>query len=236
MLEITIDRRGEISIENIQYMLENFPGYATRAIASAMKSEGFRLSQLIKLVIAGRGVDGSWPDLNPHTGILAKRSTRSDKELWIKNYRTLWRGEKGSKERYKSYHYVSGEKKGLRRPIKSSRKEPQSRMKNAIGYSFDDETSTLDVSFQSTIFKSRRDKMRFLMHLQAEGYTKVITPRMRKMLFAMGFPIRKDTTMLKVPKRESIQPVFDQQKNTIVKNLDEKFAAALNRYIFGGSA
>jgi len=225
MLEITIDRRGEISIENMEYMLDNFPGYATRAIASAMKSEGFRLSQLIKLVIAGRGVDGSWPDLSPHTGILSRRYGKDGRARSVKNYRMVWKGEKGHKVRVREYKPV----------MLSTRKNPQDRIKNAIGYLYDENTQTVDVSFQNGLFKSKRDRLRFLLHLQAEGYTKVITPRMRKMLFAMGFPIRKGTTMLKVPKRESIQPVFDQQKNTIVKNLDEKFAAAMNRYIFGGS-
>lgn len=224
MLEITIDRRGEISIENIGWMMEQFPAYASRAIASALKSEGYRLSQLIKLVIAGKGVDGSWPPLNPHTGVLSRKTGQGGQARWMKNYRMVWRGEKGKKKRVREY----------KSQILSSRLEPQARIKNAIGYLYDEQLQSVDVSFQNGIFKSRRDRMRFLMHLQSEGYAKTITPKMRKMLFSMGFPVKKETTMLKVPKRESIQPVFDNQKNQIVKNIDEKFAAALNRYIWGG--
>lgn len=224
MLEITIDRRGEISIENIEWMMSQFPAYASRAIASALKSEGYRLSQLIKLVIAGKGVDGSWPMLNPHTGVLARKIGKGGQSRWVKNYRMVWRGEKGKKKRVKEY----------KAQILSTRLEPQSKIKNAVGYLYDEQLQSVDVSFQNGIFKSRRDRMRFLMHMQSEGYSKVITPRMRKMLFSMGFPVRKETTMLNVPKRASIQPVFDHQKNQIVRNIDEKFAAALNRYILGG--
>ena len=235
MLELIIDPRGEVAIDNLEYLMEQFPGYAQRAVASALKSEGFRLSQIIKMVIAGRGVDGSWPLLNPHTGILKRRFDQQGKERWLKNWRSVWVGKKGDKQRMQSYRYLRGERKNQRRVILSTLTEPQSRIRNAVGYAYDEQTNSVDVSFNGQLFSSgKRARMRFLLHQQSEGYSKTITPKMRKMLFAMGFPIKKETLELKVPQRESIQPVFDHQKETIVKNIDEKFQAALNRYIFGG--
>jgi hypothetical protein len=225
MLEIVIDKRGEIAIDNLEWLMDQFPGHARRAIASALKSEGFRLAQIIKMVIAGKGVDGTWPDLNPHTGVLSRKIGKGGKSQWVKNYRMVWRGERGKKYRVREY----------KSQILSSRKAPQAKIKNAIGYTYDEDTNSVDVSFQNGIFRTKRDRLRFLMHLQSEGYSKVITPKMRKMLFALGFPVKKETTHLKTPKRESIQPVFEQQKHTIVKNLDAKFQSALDRYIFRGA-
>lgn len=227
MLEIIVDPRGEIAIDNLEYLMDQFPGFASRAIASALKSEGYRLSQILKLVSAAHGVSGDWPLLNPHTGVLERktirRGPRAGQTQMVKNFKWVWKGEKGKKKRVKEY----------RGQILSTKRDPQAKLRNIIGYQFDEDTTSVDISIQPAA-GSRRNRLRYLMHLQSEGYSKAITPRMRKMLFALGFPIKKETTQLTTPQRALFQPVFDQQKETIIRNIDQKFQDALNRYIFGG--
>lgn len=227
MLEILIDRRGEISVENIEYMIASFPGYANRAIASALKSEGYRLSQILKMVSAAHGVSGNWPLLNPHTGILdrmkIRKGPKAGQTKWVKNFRWVWKGEKGKKKRVKEY----------RGKILSTKRDPQARIRNIIGYKFDESTLSVDISVQPSA-GTRRNRLRFLMHLQSEGYSRTITPKMRKMLFALGFPVNRQTRELTTPQRALFQPVFDHQKNTIVNNINQKFQDAIRRYIFGG--
>ncbi len=213
-LDIRVDPRGEVNIENLEAFFDTFPGTAQRALASAMKSEGYRLSQIIK--IAAKALE---PKLNPHTGILAQ--ARNAQRI-VKNYRMRWRGRKGSKTRYRAYWNSRT----------SSRLQPISRMANAIGYNFDDVTGTLDVTFQKGLFGgSQGSRMRYLMHKQAEGGSTVITPRMRRFLFAMGFPVSKGLQSLIMPQRPLFQPVFDAQKSIIVDMIKQKFNANIQRYL-----
>jgi hypothetical protein len=211
-LEIKIDPRGEINIENLEMFFETFPGTAMKALSSAMKSEGYRLSQILK--IAARALE---PKLNPHTGIMAKAHGGAS---LVRNFRTQWRGQKGSKTRYREYW---GSKV-------SSLQQPISRMANAIGYTFDETTGTLDISFQKNL-GSRANRLRYLMHKQAEGGMTIMTPRMRRMLFAMGFPVTKGLTSLIMPQRPLFQPVFDAQKDTIIAMIQQKFNANIQRYM-----
>ena len=211
-LDIRVDPRGEVNIENLEAFFDTFPGTAQRALASAMKSEGYRLSQIIK--IAAKALE---PKLNPHTGILAQ--ARNAQRI-VKNYRMRWRGQKGSKTRYREYWNSRT----------SSRLQPISRMANAIGYTFDETTGTLDVSFQKNL-GSRANRLRYLMHKQAEGGVTTLTPRMRRFLFAMGFPVNKGLQSLIMPQRPLFQPVFDAQKSIIVDMIKQKFNANIQRYM-----
>lgn len=213
MLEIYFDKRGELAIENLSALLKAFPQYAERAAASALKSEGYRLRDLIKDAIRRGGVDSEWSKLNPHTGVLARAKKGS-----VKNYKMAWKGPKGSKRRVRQYKDV----------MLSTRLAPLSKLYGAVRYEYDDETQTMNIGFLQSAGVSAG--MLKLARMHAQGFETPITPRMRKMLFALGFPIKKSTTTLKTPARPVIDPVFQQEKNNITRNLELKFFKSLERY------
>jgi len=69
-----------------------------------------------------------------------------------------------------------------------------------------------------------------LAGMHAKGFETNITPHMRKMLFALGFPVKKSTTVLKTPARPVIEPVFESEKDNIMRNIEIKFFKAMDRY------
>ncbi|CCK81201.1 hypothetical protein [Desulfobacula toluolica] len=216
MLEIHLDERGELAIENISALLKAFPQYAERATASALKSEGYRLKGLIQEAIRGGGVDGGWDELNPHTGVLARAKRGS-----VKNYRMVWKGRKGSKKRVRQYKEV----------MLSKKKAPLSKLAGAVRYEYDEDMQMVNIGFMQSAGVS--DSMVRLARMHAKGYETRITPRMRKMLFALGFPVKKSTTTLKTPARPVIEPIFEQEKDNIMGNIERKFFRSLNRYLSG---
>lgn len=214
MLEIHLDERGEIAIENMSALLKAFPQHAEWATASALKSEGYRLKGLIQNAIRRGGVDGEWDKLNPHTGVLARA-----KKGWVKNTKSVWKGQKGSKRRVNQYKEV----------MLSTRTAPLSKLAGAVRYKYDDDMQMVDIGFIQSAGVS--DSMLRLARMHAEGYKTPVTPRMRKMLFALGFPVKKTTTKLETPARPVIEPIFEQERDNIMGNIERKFIAAINRYL-----
>jgi len=217
VIELSIDERGELAIENIEALMRAFPQYADRAIASGLKSEGYRLKSLIQAAIRAGGPDGErWEKLNPHTGILskAKRGT-------VKNWKMVWRGKKGSKRRVRQYKEV----------MTSAKSKPMLRLAQAVRYDYDKDVQVVSIGFVRG--RGVSSKLLRLAKLHAEGYETRITPRMRKMMFALGFPVKKSTTRLATPARPVIEPVFREEKDNIMRNVEAKFMAAINRYTGG---
>jgi hypothetical protein len=223
MLEIYMDERGEVAIENIEALVKAFPQFADRAKASALKSEGFRLKNLISNAIRSGGpANAKWEKLNPHTGVLSRMTGRNQRLQTVKNYRMVWKGQKGSKVRVRQYKDV----------MLSARKEPLARLAGAVRYEYDKDLELVSIGFIRSAGVS--DRMLSLARLHAKGETTRITPRMRRMLFALGFPVKKSTTQLETPARPVIEPVFRAEKDTIIKNLERKFLAATLRYMGAG--
>lgn len=214
MLELYLDERGEVALENFDDVMAAFPEYAERGIASAFKSEGYRLKNILQAAIRQGGrIPGEWPELNPHTGILGKISQKlSGHRSVVKNTRYGKRKES----------------------ILSTRRAPLAKLAGAIRYHWSDEDATLTVGFTKAISGWKRKKMRQFLHLQAEGYATRITPRMRKFLFAVGFPVKKSTTRLVTPPRPLVEPVFKAEKERILANIPLKFANNIARYMSKG--
>ncbi|SDU38336.1 hypothetical protein [Desulfobacula phenolica] len=221
MLEIHLDERGELAIENISALLKAFPQYAERATASALNSEGYRLKELIQAAIRRGGVDGEWDTLNPHTGVLSqvKAAIKKKPSYRLKNYKMVWKGEKGSKRRVKQYTQVK----------LSTRTQPLLRLAGAVRYKYDPDMQMVNIGFIRS--GNISGSILRLARMHARGSKTPVTPDMRKMLFALGFPIKKTTTVLKTPARPVIEPVFEQEKDNIMGNIERKFIAAINRYL-----
>lgn len=215
MFELYIDERGEIALENMAALLKAVPEYAERATASALKSEGFRLRNLIKTAITSGGPDGGkWDKLNPHTGVLARA-----KKGTVKNFKMVWKGQKGSKKQVRQY-------KGS---MLSTRSAPLSKLAGAVRYAYDPADQMVSIGFIHG--QGVSDGMLKLAGMHAKGFKTHITPKMRKMLFALGFPVKKSTTTLETPARPVIEPVFRQEQRDIMTNIEIKFFKNLDRYL-----
>lgn len=213
MLELEIFQdKDSASIENVDDLIESFPQFGERAISSAMKSEGHRLRLIMQRILgteAGEYVD--WPMLNPHTGILSRA-----KKTWIKTYRSVWEGKKGSKKRVSKH-------KGS---ITSMRRHPMQKFKGGLRYKYDSDSGTLSVGFVNA-----RAGFRRLINLQSKGYSTPVTLKMRKMAFALGFPLKKETQRLETPARPLVEPVFKAEEENIMKNIEIKFWKNISRYM-----
>lgn len=218
MLEIYFDDRGELAVDSLPALFKAFPEYAERATASALKSEGHRLKNLLQAAVMARGVQGEWKKLNPHTGILALGKKRT-----LKNYRMVWKGEKGRKKRAPEYW---GRKL-------STKTAPLSKLRGALRYQYDADMQMVSIGFLQSAGVSQG--MLSLAAMHAEGYSTAITPKMRKMLFALGFPVKKSRTVLKTPARPLIDPMFKREEDNIMDNVETKLISALQRYLYGGA-
>jgi hypothetical protein len=79
--------------------------------------------------------------------------------------------------------------------------------------------------------KGVSDKLLKLAGMHSKGFSTPITAKMRKMLFALGFPVKKSTTSLKTPARPVIEPVFQHEQGNIMGNVEAKFLASIQRYM-----
>jgi len=71
--EIYLDSRGEVAIENLDELAKHFPRWADRAVNSAMKSEGYRIKNILQHSFDRGGPSGhSWEKLHPYTMRLRK--------------------------------------------------------------------------------------------------------------------------------------------------------------------
>jgi len=148
-IEAHISKHGEAAIENMEDLLKAFPAYAKRASASALRSEGYRLKNIMQTAIAkGDPAGHPWPKLNPHTGILSKMTKYSRKARFegfqvtgtrLKNFKSVWRGKKGSKRRAREYWSVT---KKL-----STRLNPMLKVRGAVRYFYDASLTMINVGF-----------------------------------------------------------------------------------------
>ena len=94
---------------------------------------------------------------------------------------------------------------------------------------YDTDTQIISIGFIRE--KGVSDGMLKLAGMHAKGFKTRITPKMRKMLFALGFPVKKSTTILESPARPVIEPIFRQEQGDIMRNIEIKFMASIMRYL-----
>lgn len=208
---MSIDKKSEAEIHNMAVLLRSFPKYSTRAITSALKSEGYRLSGVMKTRMYGGPVVFGWPAKNPHTPILNR-----GKKGWVKNFKMQWQGQKGSKTRKREYRSWWGTTVG----------NPLIRLAGLIRYKYDSETKSVHVGFVTA-----SNKIANLIKMHAKGFETPVTKKMRKYAFAMGMPLKKSTTRLKSPARPFIDPVYEMEKEAIPKSVRDKYLMNVMRYM-----
>lgn len=210
MTEFWIGKKhGEIGLEDYRNLLALFPNYADRAIASALRSEGFRLKNVIRQAIQAGGPEGAkWPKLSPHTLFIRrmiqtyrKRQARIAKGVKVKGYR--------NKERHVE---VDNEMKPLQKLAGASR------------YFYNPGEKMVTVGF---LDQSRRE----LAQKHARGFEIVVTPRSRRFHFAVRMPLAAGTTKLKVPARPVVSVIFEREGKQIRQNVYSKVFSNVARYL-----
>lgn len=214
-MQINVQREtGEYGIENLEQIFEDFPRYAKRALLSALSAEGYRLKQVMASAIRSGGPGGEkWPQLNPHTGILgkAKRGT-------VKNFRLSRKKGQQGKRIYKEY-------------MTSTKRSPLLRLAGAVRYRVDKADMYAHIGFINDDAKGFR--VQNIVSHAAKGFKTPLTNRMRRFAFAMGFPLKKDTTELVAPARPLIRPIFEKESGHVVKNLSVRIVNNITRYRHG---
>ena len=99
----------------------------------------------------------------------------------------------------------------------------------AVRYFFDTQTTTIHIGFLQNPGLS--PSFIKLAQKHAKGFKIPVTPKTRKFLFALGFPIKKDTTELESPARPIIEPVFEKEEKNVFANIETKFYRNLDRYM-----
>ena len=118
------------------------------------------------------------------------------------------------------------------------------RLTGAVRYKVDRATGTLRIGFlngsSASYAVGLQGAKRGKLHAFEHTGTQTVTEKMRRMFWAAGVPISKDTKTLKQKERPLIEPVFEQNREGIhkrmglyvkayVKKLDSKQASAFVR-------
>ena len=198
-----------------------------RATRSALASTGHYMQQAVKDAVLFDAPYLGWPDRNPNTGILNRRKRLKGR---VKNYALKWRGPRGSKRRVRQYwggRYAHDPSAGFA-PGKRGMygRRAMGRLVGAVRYRKSTDGMRVRVGF----LRSINARATQLARQQAQGFTTRVTPRMRRMAFAMGFPLRKGTSVLRTPPRPWIGPVFRHERRALPRRFEQRYEKALARY------
>ena len=208
-------KHGEIGLEDYRNLLALFPTYADRAIASALRSEGFRLQKEIKRSIQLGGPEGAkWPKLHPHT-------------LMIQRFVRLYRGRQ---RRILAGKKVRGWRDSERHMEMQANKHPLQKLAGATRYFYNKGEKMVTVGFLAS-------QARWLAKRHAQGFEiDVSGERSRRFHFAARMPLAKGTTKLKVPPRPVVSVIFEREGRQIRQNVYEKVFANVGRYLAADAA
>jgi hypothetical protein len=208
VLDIQIDRK---LLSRLAKDLVDLPGQTRRATISALKSTAYNIQQDLKR--QGRSGAG-WPPRNPHSGVLSRANNSKLPLAWKK---TRWKH--GSKHGGKKGHVIQ------RRSMSTT---PFPKLANAIRYTVSRDDLVAMMGFINS-------KLHFWIWMtnHARGFKTKVTPRMRRMAFALGMPIGKDKTEIETPARPWIEPVQQKWKWKATGFFETRFWKALNRHRSG---
>ncbi|MDX9788893.1 MAG: hypothetical protein RBT11_19105 [Desulfobacterales bacterium] len=216
MIDIQVKMTG---MTDLLKSVIDLPGVFSRCRASALKSLGWNVQQDLKKT--GRALQ---PRLNPHTGVLsathptAKRSGRSVK----------WSKVRRNKKWVSGTSRLHGADGRVAQKL-STRKEPFSRFVNMVRYSVDPEDTMVEIGLLKP-----KPIYYVWMKKNVAGFGTKITPKMRRFLFASGFPVRKETDTLKTPARPWVDVVRKRWEQKATNHFEKKFWEAYDKYATGG--
>jgi len=210
MLDVQL--KTENLSEAVRAVLD-LPGLFRRARNSALRSLGYEVKAELQTQarLATKGGYLDWAPLHPRTPIIARARRSSGGLSWA---RTRWRG---------------GARAGQVVQRKGTRTEVFSRLVGGIRYQVDDEDGLVTIGFVNPGARVER-----WLRMHAQGYETRVTPRKRRFLFAIGFPLKKETTVLRAPARPWVSKVYEHMRSQIHPRFEGQFWKALNRYREGG--
>lgn len=93
----------------------------------------------------------------------------------------------------------------------------------AVGYWQGRDDMTVQIGFRS------RPAARMMGMLQA-GVTTAVTPRVRRAAFALGLPLSKGKTVLKIPARPVVAPLYRHLHAQIIRRIETRLQVLLQGY------
>lgn len=199
---------GVFTPEQYRQLLASAPNQVNKATSSALKSEGWRIREVIReSVEAGGHPSQKWPQLSPHTAAFN---------------RVRKQARKG--RRAKNKPVITTTSMRLTRELSGAR--PLQRLASGARYTHHTGAQTVTVGFITA-------RVMYLMKKAAAGFKTAVTPKMRRMAFAIGFPLRKETTMLVTPPRSVVPQVFRAERPRIISNIRDKVAANVIGHMVG---
>lgn len=215
MIDIQVDIEG---LSDLTKSVLDLPGLFARARKSALSSLGWSVQQDLKAT--GRAL---MPKLNPHTGVLSVMHTQGSRA----GRNVTWAKRRRNKEWVKGTSRLHGKDGKVARKL-STRLQPFSRFVNMVRYKTDPE----DVLVEIGLLRPKANYWQWMAKNTA-GWSTAVTPRMRRMLFAAGFPIARETRQLKTPARKWIDVVRARWESKATEYFEKKFWEAYERYTSG---
>ena len=217
MLEIYLDERGEVAIENMEILLKAVfrqyagqgccVGFEVRRVQAAQPGQGrdpggrYRRQQVGKSLIP---IPAFWPGPKRATSRIIRWSGKA---------------KRAARSGFGSTKMSSCPQNLLRFP----------NWQGLFGMTMTPDMQMMSIGFIQSGGVSQ--SMIKLAGMHAKGFKTKISAKSRKMMFALGFPVKKSTTTLETPARPVIDPVFRQEEGNIMSNIEDKFMASILRYM-----
>jgi len=223
MIDVQVKTEG---LSDLIKSVVDLPGIFRRSRGSALRSLGWAVQQDIKNT--GRAIQ---PRLNPHTGVLSvmhdQGNRRGRNVKWSKR-RVNKKWTTGNSRIHGMFDSGNTGKSGWVKQKLSTRLQPFSRFINMIRYQIDSE----DLIAEIGLLRPKSNYWQW-MAKNTSGFGTTITPKMRKMLFAAGFPVKKGTRQLRTPGRKWIDVVRARWESKSAHYFEKKFWANYDRYATG---
>jgi hypothetical protein len=219
----------QVKIEGLSDLITSvvdLPGVFQRSRGAALRSLGWAVQQDLKTT--GRAIT---PKLNPHTGVLSTTHAQGSREghyvHWSKR-RVNKKWTKGNAIIHGMFDSAGGGRKGWVARKLSTRLQPFSRFINMVRYQAD----VSDLMVEIGLLRPKANYWQWMAKNTA-GFGVAVTPKMRRMLFAAGFPIKKETKQLRTPARGWIDVVRRRWETKATQYFESKFWANYDRYATG---
>lgn len=212
MLDIQIKTDG---MTDLLRSVLDLPGIFRRARKSSLKSLGWAVQQDIKAT--GRAL---MPKLNPHTGVLSVMHDQGGR----RGRNVKWSKRRRNKKWITGTSRLHG-KDGQVAQKYSTRLQPFSRFVGMIRY----QTDSQDMIVEIGLLHPKPNYWQW-MAKNTTGFSTSVTPKMRRMLFAAGFPISKNTRQLRTPSRKWMSVVYARWETKAITHFEKKFWENYHRY------
>ncbi len=120
-------------------------------------------------------------------------------------------------ESTKASGILSGFLRGQKAIFDNKQKPFYGQVRKLLFYNYDPKTISAEVGVIDTPSQSKiGEKAKYIWRVLQTGFEKPVSGRTRAFFGAIGLPIKKSTTMFRIPSRPLFGPVYDQEKNAVM--------------------